>query len=295
MKNKLSGLGVAMITPFQNDGKIDYKGLEKLTNYLIQGEVDYLVVQGTTGENVTLSEEEKQDVLQFVVEVNKGRKPIVYGVGGNNTASIVKKLSTLNTAGVDAILSVSPYYNKPTQEGIFQHFQAVCEASPLPVILYNVPGRTGSNMQVSTTIRIAQKCPNAVAIKEASGDVMQIMQVVREAPESFLVISGDDGITLPLLAAGCRGVISVIGNAFPREFSSLVHHALNGDFNKALPIHHRLFDLYSALFTEGNPAGVKEVLHFLNVCSNHTRLPLVPVSEKHSQFLYKILAEQGLN
>ncbi|MES2627816.1 MAG: 4-hydroxy-tetrahydrodipicolinate synthase, partial [Bacteroidota bacterium] len=213
--SKFHGLGVAMVTPFSADGKIDFIGLEKLVNHLITNGVNYLVVQGTTGENVTLSSDEKEEVLRFVIEVNKSRVPVVLGVGGNNTAEIVKRLSSLNTNGVDGILSVSPYYNKPTQEGIYQHFKAVLEATTLPVILYNVPGRTGSNMLPATTLRIAKDFKNAVAIKEASGNVEQIMTIIKGKPEGFEVISGDDAITLPLVAAGADGVISVIGNAFP--------------------------------------------------------------------------------
>lgn len=291
---KFRGLGVAMVTPFTADGKVDFVGLEKLVNHLINGGVNYLVVQGTTGENVTLSSDEKEEVVRFVIEVNKGRVPVVLGVGGNNTEDICKKLKNLNTAGIDGILSVSPYYNKPTQEGIYQHFKAVLSSTTLPVILYNVPGRTGSNMAVSTTHRIARDFKNAVAIKEASGNVEQIMAVVKGAPEGFEVISGDDGITLPLVAAGVSGVISVIGNAFPSQFSQLVDLALKGDFAAARKIHYQLFDVYGALFEEGNPGGVKEILQYLNICDNHMRLPLVPVSEAHSKKLYQLMAENGL-
>lgn len=293
--SSFSGLGIAMVTPFNADGKIDFKGLEKLTNHLISGGVNYLVVQGTTGENVTLSNDEKEEVIRFVIEVGKGRVPIVLGVGGSNTSEICSKLSGLNTNGISGILSVSPYYNKPTQEGIYQHFKAVLGSTKLPVILYNVPGRTGSNMAVSTTLRIANDCKNAVAIKEASGNVEQIMQIIKDKPKGFQVISGDDGITLPLIAAGASGVISVIGNAFPSQFSKLVNAALVGNFNEARLIHYQLFDVYNALFEEGNPGGVKEILQYLNICSNHMRLPLVPVSEKHSKKIYQLIAENGLN
>lgn len=292
--SKFSGLGVAMVTPFLADGKIDFKGLEKLTNHLINGGVNYLVVQGTTGENVTLNSEEKEEIVRFVIEVNKGRVPVVLGVGGNNTSDISNKLEKLNSTGISGILSVSPYYNKPTQEGIYQHFKAVLGSTSLPVILYNVPGRTGSNMSVNTSIRIANDFKNAVAIKEASGNVEQIMAVIKNAPEGFSVISGDDAITLPLIAAGASGVISVIGNAFPSEFSKLVALALKGDFAAARQIHFRLFDIYPALFEEGNPGGVKEILQYLNICSNSMRLPLVPVSDAHSKKLYSLIAENGL-
>jgi len=293
--SKFSGLGVAMVTPFLADGKIDFKGLEKLTNHLITGGVNYLVVQGTTGENVTLSESEKTEVITFVLEVNKGRVPVVLGVGGNNTAEIVAKLSKGLPSGVDGILSVSPYYNKPTQEGIYQHFKAVLQATDLPVILYNVPGRTGSNMLVSTTLRIANDFKNALAIKEASGNVEQIMQLIKDKPVGFDIISGDDGITLPLMAAGAVGVISVIGNALPVQFSALVNACSTGDFAKARKLHYQLYNVYGALFEEGNPGGVKEILKHLNIIDNHMRLPLVPVSENHSKKLYKLLAENGLN
>ncbi len=290
-----SGLGVAMVTPFLADGKIDFKGLERLTNHLISGGVNYLVVQGTTGENVTLSESEKLEVVNFVIEVNKGRIPVVLGVGGNNTQEIVAKLSKGLPAGVDGILSVSPYYNKPTQEGIYQHFKAILEATKLPVILYNVPGRTGSNMAVSTTLRIANDFKNAVAIKEASGNVEQIMQLIKMKPAGFEIISGDDGITLPLMAAGAIGVISVIGNAFPQQFSAMVNACSTANFAAARTLHYQLFDVYNALFEEGNPGGVKEILKHLNIIDHHMRLPLVPVSEAHSQKLYKLIAENGLN
>ncbi len=293
--SKFSGLGVAMVTPFHADGKIDFKSLEKLVNHLVNGGVNYLVVQGTTGENVTLNSEEKEEVIRFVIEVNKGRVPVVLGVGGNNTEEVCKKLVNLNNTGIDGILSVSPYYNKPTQEGIYQHFKAVLSSTSLPVILYNVPGRTGSNMLPTTTLKIARDFENAIAIKEASGNVEQIMAVIKGAPEGFSVISGDDGITLPLVAAGASGVISVIGNAFPTEFSQLVSLALKGDFVAARKIQYQLFDIYGALFEEGNPGGVKEIMQYLNICGNHMRLPLVPVSEAHSKKLYQLIAENGLN
>ncbi len=291
---KFSGLGVAMVTPFSSDGRIDFKGLETLVNHLISGGVHYLVVQGTTGENVTLSNDEKEEVIRFVIEVNKGRVPVVLGVGGSNTDEICKKLSTLNTTGIDGILSVSPYYNKPTQEGIYQHFKAVLSSTSLPVILYNVPGRTGSNMSVATTLRIANDFKNAVAIKEASGNMDQIMQLIKSAPEGFAIISGDDGITLPLVAAGAAGVISVIGNAFPKQFAELVNASLAGDFAAARKVHYQLYDIYNALFEEGNPGGVKEIMQHLNIIDNHMRLPLVPVSEGHSAKLYQLIAENGL-
>ncbi|HJB71805.1 MAG TPA: 4-hydroxy-tetrahydrodipicolinate synthase [Candidatus Barnesiella merdigallinarum] len=272
----LSGMGVALITPFKEDESIDFEALSRLIEHLIQNGTDYLVVLGTTAETPTLTEEEKAAIKSFVVERVKGRIPLVLGLGGNNTRGIVEHLKYDDFTGYDAILSVVPYYNKPSQEGIYQHYSAIAQASRLPVILYNVPGRTGVNMSAETTLRLAKEYPNIVAIKEASGNITQMDDIIKNKPADFMVISGDDGITFPLLTLGAVGVISVIGNAFPKEFSKMVRLALNGDFKNALPIHHRFTELFSLLFVDGNPAGVKCLLNAMGYIENKLRLPLVP-------------------
>ncbi|MFT4544131.1 MAG: 4-hydroxy-tetrahydrodipicolinate synthase [Bacteroidia bacterium] len=276
----LKGTGVAMVTPFDVDGKVDFPALEKLTEYLVSGGVDYLVVMGTTGESVTLSKPEKEEVLDSVVQTADGRFPIVLGVGGNNTAEVCKQLNHLDKTGLTAVLSVSPSYNKPTQKGIYAHFEAVAEASPLPIILYNVPGRTASNMEASTTLKLAKDFENIVAIKEASGNLEQCMQIIKNRPDDFLVISGDDNLTLPLIACGADGVISVVANALPERFSQLISSGLSGDFSNARKLHYQLIDIVNLLFAEGNPAGVKCVLNELGICEENVRLPLVQISDK---------------
>ena len=278
--SKFKGVGVALVTPFLANHDIDFNGLRALVRLQIEGGTDFLVVQGTTGESPVLSEDEKDEILKTVIDENAGRLPVVYGIGGNNTKLIADKLAKIsaNNPGVDGILSVSPYYNKPTQEGIYQHFKALSDATTIPIILYNVPGRTGSNVLVETTLRCATLA-NIVAVKEASGSIEQIMQIIQRAPKDFLVLSGDDGITLPLIAAGAHGVISVIGNALPEKFSKMVHAAMIGDFETARPLHYALSDMVRMLFAEGNPGGVKEVLVVRGVMENHMRLPLVNVSE----------------
>lgn len=272
----LSGMGVALITPFKEDESIDFDALSRLIEYLIQNGTDYLVVLGTTAETPTLTEEEKTEIKNFVVERAKGRIPLVLGLGGNNTRGIVEHLKHDDFSGYEAILSVVPYYNKPSQEGIYQHYSAIAQASRLPVILYNVPGRTGVNMSAETTLRLAKEYPNIIAIKEASGNITQMDDIIKNKPADFMVISGDDGITFPLLTLGAVGVISVIGNAFPKEFSKMVRLALNGDFQNALSIHHRFTELFSLLFVDGNPAGVKCLLNAMGYIENKLRLPLVP-------------------
>ncbi len=272
----LRGFGVALITPFNNDESVDYDTLAKLVDYQIQNNTDYLVVLGTTAETPTLTEEEKKKVVEVVVNRVNGRIPVVLGVGGNNTAAIVKQLKEYNFEGIDAILSVVPYYNKPSQEGIYQHYKAISEASPLPVILYNVPGRTGVNMTAETTLRLANEFKNIVAIKEASGDMTQMDDIIKRKPENFDVISGDDGVTFPLITLGAIGVISVIGNALPKEFSRMTRLALAGDYENALTIHHTFSELFSLLFVDGNPAGVKCMMHMMGYIENKLRLPLVP-------------------
>ena len=269
-------MGVALITPFNEDGTIDFPALARLIEYQIQNGIDYLVALGTTAETPTLTEDEKARVRAFIIEKVNGRVPLVLGLGGNNTNAIVENLKTQNFDGIDAILSVVPYYNKPSQEGIYQHYKAIASATKLPVILYNVPGRTGVNMTAETTLRLARDFDNIVAIKEASGNITQMDDIIKNKPSDFMVISGDDGITFPLITLGAVGVISVIGNAFPREFSRMVRLALNGDYASALTIHHRFTELFSLLFVDGNPAGVKCLLHAMGYIQNQLRLPLVP-------------------
>lgn len=272
----LKGMGVALITPFKEDESVDYEALSRLVDYLIQNGTDYLVVLGTTAETPTLTEDEKKNIIELVKTKVNGRIPLVLGVGGNCTKAVVDKLKSDNFDGIDAILSVVPYYNKPSQEGIYQHYKAISEATKLPIVLYNVPGRTGVNMTAETTLRIAREFKNVVAVKEASGNVTQMDDIIKNKPANFSVISGDDGITYPLITLGAVGVISVIGNAFPKEFSRMVRLGLAGDFNSARTIHHSFTELFSLLFVDGNPAGVKSMLNMMGFIENKLRLPLVP-------------------
>ena len=290
---ELKGLGVAMVTPFTKNGEIDVKGLKNLTEHIIQGGADYLVILGTTGESVTLSKEEKKLVIDTILSCNNGRKPAVLGIGGNNTHEIAAQLSRIDIHGIDAILSVTPYYNKPNQNGLYEHYKTLSESSKLPIILYNVPGRTSVNMLPETVSKIAFECRNIIGIKEASGNVEQVMSVIQQTPKEFLVISGDDALTLPLIATGADGVISVVGNAFPKEFSEMVNSALSGQVEEARSIHYRLLDLIHLLFKEGNPTGVKEVLAQLDVCENYLRLPLVEASDALSDQLRREMIDQG--
>lgn len=272
----IKGMGIALITPFMADGSVDYAALQRLVEFQVSSGADFLAVLCTTAETPTLTPDERQRVKQLVIETVHGRIPIVLGCGGNNTAAIVNELQTSDWRGVDAILSVVPYYNKPSQEGLYQHFRAIAEASPIPVILYNVPGRVGVNMTAATTLRLANDCENIIAIKEASGNFDQIDDIIKNKPSRFTVLSGDDGITFPLITLGAEGVISVIGNAFPKEFARMVRLAMQGDYQNALPIHHRFKELFSLLFVDGNPAGVKAMLNAMGFCENQLRLPLVP-------------------
>lgn len=272
----LKGMGVALITPFKEDESVDYEALGKLVDYQLQNGTDYLVVLGTTAETPTLTEEEKKNIIDLVVTKVNGRIPIVLGVGGNCTRAIVEKLKNDIFDGIDAILSVVPYYNKPSQEGIYQHYKAIAEATTLPIVLYNVPGRTGVNMTAETTLRIAREFKNVIAIKEASGNITQMDDIIKNKPKDFSVISGDDGITFPLITLGAVGVISVIGNAFPREFSRMVRLALAGDYDNARTIHHSFTELFNLLFVDGNPAGAKSMLNAMGFIENKLRLPLVP-------------------
>ncbi len=274
--NIFRGLGIALITPFKPDFSVDYEALEKLVDYQINNGADFLCILATTGETPCLTADEKQKIKNLVVEHVNGRIPIVVGCGGNNTAAIVNELKTADFSGIDGVLSVCPYYNKPSQEGLYQHFKAIAEASPLPVILYNVPGRTGINLQAQTTVRIARDCKNVVAIKEASGNLEQIDEILKHKPEGFDVISGDDGLTYQMIACGAVGVISVIGNALPKEFSKMLRYEMNGEMAPALRIHHQFTELFKLLFVDGNPAGVKCILHEMGMIDNVLRLPLVP-------------------
>jgi 4-hydroxy-tetrahydrodipicolinate synthase len=291
VNNKLTGMGVALVTPFKEDESIDFDALARLVEYLIKNGTDYLVVCGTTAETPTLTDEEKDEIARFVIERNKGRLPVVLGIGGNNTKAIVEKVKESVKYDIDAILSVTPYYNKPSQEGLYQHYAAIAKASHLPVILYNVPGRTGVNMQASTTLRLANEFSNICAVKEASGNFSQIDDIIKNKPEEFMVISGDDGISFPLITLGAVGVISVIGNAFPREFSKMVRLALQGDYSNARQIHHRFTELIELLFVEGNPAGVKSMLAVMGFIENKLRLPLVPNTIKTYEKIRLVLNE----
>lgn len=275
----LIGTGVALVTPFNKDSSVDVAALKKIVNFQIDNGISYLVVLGTTAENATLSKEEKELVIQTVIEANNNRLPLVLGVGGNNTFEVVEELKIRDFSKFTAILSVSPYYNKPTQEGIYQHFKAISEASPIPIILYNVPGRTASNMLPATVIRLANDFKNIIAIKEAAGDIVQAMKIIEHKPNDFLVISGDDMIALPMVFAGGSGVISVIGQGFPKEFSSLIQFGLERKVDQAYELHYQLADSIDLIFEQGNPGGIKEVLKSLGLSSNVVRLPLVNVSE----------------
>jgi len=292
---KLTGMGVALVTPFKKDESIDFDALAHLIEYQINSGTNYLVVCGTTAETPTLTDDEKNEIKRFVAEQVNGRLPLVYGgVGGNNTKYLVEKLKNEDFSGYDALLSVAPYYNKPSQEGLYQHFTALAQASPLPLIAYNVPGRTGVNMTCETTLRLAHDFPQICAIKEASGIIAQIDEMIKQKPADFQIISGDDGITFPLIMLGAIGVISVIGNAFPREFSRMVRLALSGDYETARVIHHRFNELNQLLFVEGSPSGVKSVLAHFGYIENVLRLPLVPNTTATTDKINQVLDELGL-
>lgn len=293
--NLFKGTGVALITPFNNNLTVDYNGLKKLVDYQINNGTDYLVVQGTTGESATLNSAEKKAVLDYIVEVNNNRLPIVLGIGGNNTKAVAELVSSTDLSSVDGILSVSPYYNKPSQEGIYQHYKAIASETDKPIILYNVPGRTRSNVESDTTLRLAEDVKNIVAIKEASGDLEQAMRIVKNKPEDFVVISGEDALTLPLMSIGVEGVISVVANAFPKTFSTMVSSMLKGDLQTANRNHYSLIELIDLLFVEGNPSGVKAALKHLNICEEFVRLPLTVVSDKTRNALYRTIADNDLS
>ena len=277
---KIKGTGVALITPFNEDLSVDYLALERLINHQIDGGIDYLVLMGTTGESAVLSKLEKQEVIAFCKKLNNERLPIVLGIGGNNSLALVEEIKNTDFTGIDAVLSVSPAYNKPTQEGIYQHYKMIAEACSLPIILYNVPGRTSSNMEAETTLRLANDFENIVAVKEASGNMDQIMKILNKKPGDFIVLSGDDCLTLPMIHMGAEGVISVIGQSHPKEFSDMVSHAISGERELANQIHYKLYDLYDPLYNEGNPAGIKACLEILGICKSCVRLPLIKASSK---------------
>ena len=293
-QNIFRGLGIALITPFTEQGEVDYEALQRLVEYQIENGADFLCILATTGETPCLSKEERLKIKDFIVSLVKGRLPVVVGCGGNNTAAIVEELKTGDFKGIDGILSVCPYYNKPSQEGLYQHFKAIAGATKLPVILYNVPGRTGINMKPETTVRLAKDCQNIVAVKEASGNLEQVDEILKNKPEGFAVLSGADSLTYPMIACGAEGVISVIGNALPKEFSRMIRLEQRGEFEAAVKIHHKFTDLYSLLFVDGNPAGVKALLHEMGFINNILRLPLVPTRVATVQKMSQILKDLKL-
>jgi 4-hydroxy-tetrahydrodipicolinate synthase len=281
LQEKFRGTGIAIVTPFTDDRVIDWESFQKLINFWIEGQVEYLVVLGTTGESPTVHGEEKQKVFSFVNDVTAGRIPLVAGIGGNDTNDVLEGFRNFDLKGYDAILSVAPAYSKPNQEGIYQHYKMLDAHMPLPIIIYNVPSRTGQNVTADTQVRIANDCKNIFATKEASGDFSQIMQIIKNKPSDFLVISGDDLITLPMIACGGAGVISVVANAYPKDFSEMVRLCLAGRFNEALPLHYKYVDIIASMFAEGSPSGVKAYLAEMDLCSDSVRLPVWPVSAKH--------------
>ena len=289
--NIFKGLGIALITPFLEDGSVDYKSLMRLIEYQLDNGADFFCILATTGETPTLTAEEKQKIKELVVSLVGGKVPVLMGCGGYNTAAIVEELQTRDFQGIDGILSVCPYYNKPSQEGLYQHFKTIAANTSLPVVLYNVPGRTGVNMKAETTVRLAHDCQNIVAIKEASGNLEQVDEIIKNKPKDFDVISGDDALTFPMISCGAVGVISVIGNALPREFSKMIRLQMKGEYDGARKIHHRFTDLFSLLFVDGNPAGVKAMLHEMGYIQNILRLPLVPTRISTLQRMSEIMKE----
>lgn len=278
-KNFFTGTGVALITPFRRQETIDFSSLEVIINNIIAAKADYIVALGTTSEAATMTDSERAALCQFIVETVDGRLPIMLGMGGNNTRAVTDTISQTNFDGISGILSVTPYYNKPQQRGLVQHYKNIADVSPVPVVLYNVPGRTSCNMTAETTLQIAEECPNVVAIKEASGNMGQVMEILRNKPANFGVISGDDALTLPMMALGVQGVISVMANALPKDMSDMVRYMLKGDIKKALPLHYKMLPLMNAIFEEGNPAGIKALLEIQGLCSSQLRLPLSKVSK----------------
>lgn len=293
-QNIFRGLGIALITPFKSDSTIDWDALESIVNFQINSGADFFCILATTGETPCLTTEEKVRIKETVVRLVDGKLPILMGCGGNNTAAVVEEIKNTDWSGIDGILSVCPYYNKPSQEGLYQHFKRIAEVSPLPVVLYNVPGRTGINLRPQTTIRLANDCPNIVAIKEASGSLEQVDEIIKGKPADFDVLSGDDALTFSMVASGAAGVISVIGNALPKEFSRMIRYEFRGEYEPARRIHHRFTELYSLLFVDGNPAGVKALLSEMGMIENELRLPLVPTKVTTKQKMAQILKELQL-
>jgi 4-hydroxy-tetrahydrodipicolinate synthase len=291
MMKKIRGTGVAIVTPFKNDLSVDFAALGRVVKHVIEGGVNYIVALGTTGESVTITKDEKKAIISYVAEAIDGRVPLIVGIGGNNTQEVINSIRQMKLTGVDGILSVAPYYNKPTQRGLFQHFKAIAACSALPIIIYNVPGRTSCNITAETCIELANECDNIVAVKEASGDMTQIMKIIKGKPESFAVISGDDMLTIPIIAAGGIGVISVLANAFPSQCSEIVTNSLKNNFKIARETQFRFLEMIELLFTEGNPAGVKAMMNTMNLCNNTLRLPLVPVSRSTYSRIQKAIEE----
>ncbi len=289
LRDKFRGTGVAIVTPFTIDGKIDFPSFEKVINHIITGKCDYIVVLGTTGESATMRGTEKQEVFTFVHAINAGRVELVAGIGGNDTHEVLDSFKKFDLTGYDAILSVAPYYNKPNQEGIFQHYRSIDMVTDLPIIMYNVPGRTGQNVTAETQVRIAHECKNVFATKEASGNFEQIMNIINCKPADFMVISGDDAITLPMIACGAEGVISVVANAYPKEFSEMVRLCMEGKFAEAHDLHYKYLDIITAMFSEGSPSGVKMFLFEMGLCGNHFRQPVWTVSSKHHQKIKELM------
>ncbi len=294
VRNIFKGLGIALVTPFNEDGTVDYDSLKRLVEYQLKNGADFFCILATTGETPCLSTEEKLKIKNLVVDLVNGRVPILMGCGGYNTAAVVNELKTGDFKGIDGILSICPYYNKPSQEGLYQHFKAIAAATKLPVVLYNVPGRTGVNMSAATTVRLARDCENIVAIKEACGSLEQIDEIIKNKPDSFDVISGDDALTFPMISCGAVGVISVIGNALPKEFSKMIRLEFKGEYEAARKIHHKFTDLFSLLFVDGNPAGVKAMLHEMGMIKNVLRLPLVPTRISTLQKMSEIMKSLNL-
>ncbi|HUX97745.1 MAG TPA: 4-hydroxy-tetrahydrodipicolinate synthase [Bacteroidales bacterium] len=290
---KFRGTGVAIVTPFKNDLSIDFAALGRVLEHVIEGGVNYIVALGTTGESVTITKDEKKAIISYVAETIDKRVPLVVGVGGNNTQEVINSIRQMNLAGLDGILSVAPYYNKPTQKGLFQHFKAIATCSPLPLIIYNVPGRTSCNISADTCLELAHECENIVAVKEASGDMTQIMKIIKGKPENFNVISGDDMLTIPIIAVGGTGVISVLANAFPVQCSEIASNALKNNFKISREIQFRFLEMLELLFIEGNPAGVKAMMNIMDICHNTLRLPLVPVSRSNYSRIQKAIEEVG--
>jgi 4-hydroxy-tetrahydrodipicolinate synthase len=291
LRKKFTGTGIAIVTPFGSDGKVDYDSFKKLIEFWIEGKVEYLVVLGTTGESATVHGKEKQEIFSFVAHTVNGRLPLVAGIGGNDTAEVIEGFKEFDLEGYDAILSVSPYYNKPNQEGLFQHYKALDAATPLPIIMYNVPSRTGMNVTADTQLRIARECKNIFATKEASGNFEQINQIIKYKPDDFMVISGDDPITLPMIAAGAEGLISVVANAYPKDYSEMVRLCLAGDFDGAQKLHYKYTDIIASMFAEGSPSGVKAYLSEMGLCPNTFRLPVWKVSDKHHQRIKELMKQ----